>query len=326
MRNLPLTLGDIRNCLETYQRHLRIERDYQESIRRRSNQLASKLQDNESKKVKFLMGFDSATERQFKAETKREQELLRNDLTLFLQSPPPEAISVFKREGAYLQRALPRTASSLRVPPWWAAASPHLYERLGTAGGPIHFQLTPPALATEPASPFTSAELGELNLYAKSSGLGGSWGLGAVATQAPVYGALSFAFLPPFSGDLYVESNISLSGTVYVAGHDHWYTSTDALLKITIGCRLFQSYVDAGPPMVIINEHHWNTSAAYWVIDRFHPTASTTVVSDMPIIIDVWVSIEAWGHSDHALVEADFRNGADKFIRVPSVDVTLVPF
>jgi hypothetical protein len=323
MRTSPLQVK-LNNCLTEYQRQLNILRDYQEGINTRGYLLSQKLHDDERKKWSQSRRLDAGTEGRLKAETKKEKRILQNDLTVFLKEAPPQALVALHRQKNLLSRVSPYVANRLRAIPW-ALLETNGYAHLDEPAGPMQFQLTPPAMASEPMSPFISAELGELNLHIRSSGLGGAWGLGATARPSPAYGSLTFIFQPPVSGDLHVKAQVTMSGTVYVAAHDHWYTSTDGIVKITLGCRLFQSYIDAGPPLVIVDEHRWDDSAAYWVIDTFTPTASTTVIKEIPVLVDVWVSIEASGRSDHALVEADFRSGADKYIRVPSIDLTLIP-
>ncbi len=324
MNTSPLLSDSVNGYLVEYHRQLKILRDYQEAVNTRSYLLSHRLHGNGQKRPNQLDKHDVATERHRMAEAKREKQILQDDLTAFLENPPPPEMIALRRQKALLSKASLRGMNRLRAVPWWLVTS-NGYQHLDSAPGPQHFQLTPPAVASEPSSPYINAELGEMNLYNRSSGAGGSLGIGATSRPSPAYGSLTFIVRPPVSGDLHVEPHVVVSGTVYVSAHDHWYTRTDGRLTITLGCRLFQSYLDAGPPIVIVNEHRWDDSAAYWVIDTFTPTASTTVVKDVPVLIDVWVSIEAFGRSDHALVEADFRNGADRHIRVPSIDLTLVP-
>lgn len=237
-----------------------------------------------------------------RAHGKEELEIVQQNLDQFKKMPPPAA----DLDKATLVRHLVQQ---------WAEA------QLG---------VFPPAFGCDPAKAgqnvACNATIAEINLRAKSTGLGGAWGLEAIATQTPLRAELWWTFMPTQNGNLFVEPQVNVQGTAYIWSHDHWYTSTDAWLKLSLQCNLFQSYWEWGSPLLIVDEAGPNLSLAYWVSSSFTPSNSTTVVAGTPVWIHIVAELEAFGRSDHALVEGDFFSGADKFIRVPEIDVRFEPF
>ena len=191
-------------------------------------------------------------------------------------------------------------------------------------------ELTPPAIGCGPSNPNSNANcnklIGEINLKTSVVGTGSGVGFDPNITKRAVStGHLQFVYWPVKSGSLYVTPAVDISGTVYVAAHDHLLTSTDARLWLTLECSIFQSYWDRGPRLTVVEEHHWDSSDGYWLVDTVFPNASSTVVAQESVLISITATITAEARSDHALVDADFFTGAEKFIRVPQISVAMLP-
>jgi hypothetical protein len=318
-------MGELARQIAVFDSELSASRAYSAEVATRADTLATSLNRGHGREPVEGLRLDAETIKALESDTKHEAELLSADHAAFVKSGRPQALVDRWRQRLVLGKSGSRAGSLGRraglsdvfhIPTVWLPLAPP----------PTNTQLTPPAISCDSSGAQCDSILGDMNLRVTSSGGGGAWGLLATASGPPDFASLRFMFTPAAGGDLYVTARVDISGTVYVVAHDHWYTSTSATAKLTIGCRLFQQYRDDGPSMVIVNENRTDSSAAYWVVDSFYPSASTTVDAGVPVLIDVWATLEGHGHSDHATVDCDFASGADNHIRVPNVDVVLVPF
>jgi hypothetical protein len=237
---------------------------------------------------------------------KAELQVMLSELEDFKKLPPPEPFGLPGKDGLFRQIVA---------------------EQAGA-----HTWLLPPAYACEPGTVGPNVQcspaLAEWNMRDHSSGLGGGWGCWAYGGPLPSWTGLWFLFWPPVSGSLYVYPFVHARGTVYVNAHDHWYTCTDADLRLTLWSNLYQFYWDTWHSVDAIHEHRSDSSASYWV-DRYYLWGlenSTTVVAGTPVWIYLEAELYAEGRSDHAVVDADFFSGADQFIRVPFIWTYLQPF
>lgn len=268
-------------------------------------------------------GFTTAEVRRLEALAKRENQLIRADLQQFQDTPVAPELAQLRVENVRLAHiALGRPKFSpfairpAHIGAFWMPQSHPI--------APFEVELTPPAETATPANT-SSAAIGELNLRDQNSGMGGAWGLLAAPTRSPIIGSLRFAYTPTVNASVYASAQVDVAGTVYAVSHDHWYTSAEARATVRLGCNLFHKYLDAGAPLTIADEHHTDSSAAYWLMNSFMPSASTVVEAGTPLIMEVWAAIDVYARSDHALVDVDFFTGADHFIRVPRVTLTVVP-
>jgi hypothetical protein len=293
---------------------------YRAESTRRIDDLVQQLNGDYERDPLHGLKLDAESIKRLEGHTREEAQKIAAHHAAFTNASPPAALVDAWRQRltcrgagkrAHLQRVLSVERFKDFLLPWL----------------PINSTLTPPAVSCDSGGGSQCNEiLGDMNLRVTSSGGGGAWGLLATAAGPPDFASLRFVYVPPVGGDLYITARVDVSGTVYVVAHDHWYTSTRATAKLTLGCRLFQQYREDGDPLVVVDENRTDSSAAYWVIDSFYPTASTTVNAGVPVLIDVWATLDGHGHSDHAKVDCDFASGADHHIRVPAVDLTLVSF
>jgi hypothetical protein len=299
---------------------------YRTDFVKRAERLTERLNGEHRRESLEGLRLEAEVKKALESDTKREAELISADHAAFTAEARPKALVEAWRQHLLSRLSTHRGSGSAH------AGRAAMFHRLGPHLFPFPWlppsltQLTPPAFSCDSSGAQCDAILGDINLRVTSSGGGGAWGLLATAAGPPDFARLRFVFTPAAGGDLYVTARVDVSGTAYVVAHDHWYTSTRATARLAIGCRLFQHYQDDGAEVVVVDENRTDSSAAYWIVDSFYPTASTTVNADVPVLIDVWATLEGHGHSDHAKVDCDFASGADKRIRVPSLDVLLVPF
>jgi chitinase len=115
-----------------------------------------------------------------------------------------------------------------------------------------------------------------------------------------------FAYWPPANGDLYVRPYFDIQGTVYVDAHDHWYTCTEANLRLALQCLLYQYYWEGGSGLNVVNENRTNSKTNYWVDNTYTLDRNTTVVAGEPVIIYLRGELRAQGWSSHATSDGDF--------------------
>lgn len=240
--------------------------------------------------------------KELEAQDKEEVQILLKNLEEFRKQSPPEGIGNHREQERIISNIAAKEAG----------ANTWLY---------------PPAYACEPPGiAGCVAPLAELNMKVYSTGLGGGWGLWAHGTPGVRWQGLWFLYWPTVNGRLYVYPYVDIQGTVYIYAHDHWYTSTQARLTLTLWCNIYQFYWDNWTSIKVVDEYHTDSGASYWVDDYFVPGNSTTVVRGNPVWIYIEADLWAYGRSDHALAEGDFFSGAEKFIRIPQIWVQLVPF
>jgi hypothetical protein len=303
MTTTCLDFKSLEQQLEQLKKEVKAHRESLESERRRSAELDEKVRKQTALHELEILRQLGLNLDALRAHGTEELEIVQHHLEQFKKSQPPEKAAELQKQG--LKRQILQQ---------WAGAFP---------------RIVPPAFGCEPATASQNvacnATLAEINLRAKSTGLGGAWGLEAIATQPALRADLWWVHVPAKNSDLFVEAQVDVQGTVYIWSHDHWYTSTDAWVKLSLRCNLYQFYWERGAPLLVVDEAGPNLSLSYWVNGRFVPSNSTTVVAGMPVWIHVEAELEVFGRSDHALVEADFFSGADKFIRVPEIEVRLNP-
>ena len=317
---------DVQKQVSTFDAILAAKAADRAAVTRRAEEVAQQLYGRHAAERLDGLPLDASTVKALETETKRESELIEANLAAFAaEKRPPPLVDAWRQGLTARQSAGHRPKSGYvgRLA-HHHTLGPHLFPFPWLP--PSVIQLAPPALSCNASGAQCNPILGDMNIRVTSSGGGGAWGLIATAAGPPDFASLRFAFTPSTGGDLYVTARVDVSGTVYVVAHDHWYTSTRATARLATNCRLFQLYQDVGQEIVIVDENRTNSSASYWIVDSYYPTASTTVDAGVPVLIDVTVTLEGHGHSDHAKVDCDFSSGADKHIRVPSLDVLLVPF
>lgn len=164
--------------------------------------------------------------------------------------------------------------------------------------------------------------LGEINDELHSSGAGGGWGCSAFG-YGTQYCTLWFYYFPPRAGDLRVQPHVDFQGNVAVSAHDHWYTCTHARLQLRMHFDLYQHYWDGEQSVTIVDEHRHNSSSAYWVNQHRILSKSMSVSASDIVWIKLTTSLWGFGKSSHAHVDADFRTGASRRIRVEHIWVDL---
>jgi hypothetical protein len=161
-------------------------------------------------------------------------------------------------------------------------------------------------------------DLGEANIAVHSTGDG--WGL-AARGYSWRYCTLWYVFFPPVAGDILVEPHVDFQGNVAISAHDHVYTSTVAKLKLQLNFDLYQHYWDGEKTAVIIDEYRTDSSTAYWVDDHRVMSKTLSVSAHDPVFIKLEVAYYVQAHSSHAMVDFDFRTGADRRIRVEHIKI-----
>jgi hypothetical protein len=234
-----------------------------------------------------VSALEAESERLRKLETKAHNELLK------VEPPPPRR---GQKDAILLQQVASLVHADALLPP--------AYEGWGN---------------TEKCG-FNLA-LGEINTESHQTGDG--WGIQAVA-YGTEYCTLWFYYFPPDSGDLLVQPHVDFQGNVALSAHDHWYTSTHAELRIKLHFDLYQHYWDGEETVTIVDEHHHDSSAAYWVDDHRVVSKWLSVSANDIVWIKLTVSKYVVAHSSHAHTDCDFRRGADRRIRVEHIFLTLV--
>jgi len=158
--------------------------------------------------------------------------------------------------------------------------------------------------------------LGEMNIAENSTGDG--WGLSARGYSWR-YCTLWYVFFPPVAGDILVEPHVDFQGQVAISAHDHWYTNTEAKLKINLLFDLYQHYWDGEETAVIIDENRTDSSTAYWVNNHKVMSKTLSVSAHDPVYIKLTVAYYVVAHSSHATVDFDFRTGAERRIRAEHI-------
>lgn len=161
-------------------------------------------------------------------------------------------------------------------------------------------------------------DLGEINIAEHSTGDG--WGIAAKAYSWR-YCTLWYVFFPPVAGDISIEPHVSFQGNVAISAHDHWYTNTDAELKMKLHFDLYQHYWDGEETTNIINEHRTDSSTAYWVNETRVMSKSLSVSANDPVYIKLTVAYFVKAHSSHAEVDFNFREGAERRIRLERIRI-----
>ncbi len=284
----------------TRARRKRMEEDFQRAAA--LDEKLRKLTGERQLEALRMTGLDLKTLEKYDQE---ELKLLQDDFKQFQNSNPPSDLG----QGREKERILRYGVAKLGGARTW---------------------LLPPAYACEPGSGgndvVCTTTLAELNMKAHSSGLGGSWGWLAHTYPPVKWAGLWFVYWPDASGNLFIDPYVEVQGTAYVVAHDHWYTSTQGILRLTLWCNLYQSYWESWSSVKVVDENRSDSSASYWVDGYYIPSNSTTVVAGKPVWIYVEAELWAYGKSDHAIVDGDFFSGAYKFIRLPLVLASLVPF
>jgi hypothetical protein len=170
-------------------------------------------------------------------------------------------------------------------------------------------------------------ETSELEIKEHSTGLGGSLGIWAFGTL-PSWGFLTYAYLPPVNGRLYVSSFPWLRGDYYLESDDHWWSSTGASLNLTVRSRIWNldgHYEDAPDSITVIDESISDGRIAHTIDAVPWLQVSTNAVANRAVIIHVEAELDAIGRSDYAVADADFFSGAERFIRVAYIWWTLWP-
>lgn len=160
--------------------------------------------------------------------------------------------------------------------------------------------------------------LGEMNL--KLSQQGDGWGWQATA-GSPCLTTLVFRFIPPRAGNVLVNAYVDFKGQFAISAHDHWYTNTNADITLSVSSRLYQHYWELGPSETLIDEHRTSSSNSAWVNRMVKLSYSTTVSANDAVLIFVEVLLDTNAHSSHAKVDVDFKTGAERYIRVPLIQM-----
>jgi hypothetical protein len=170
-------------------------------------------------------------------------------------------------------------------------------------------------------------ETSTLEIKDHSTGAGGSLGIWAFGSL-PTWGFLLYAYLPPVNGRLYVSSFPWLRGDYYLESDDHWWSSTEASLNMTMRCRIWNldgQYEDAPDSITVIDESISDGTIAHTIDTVPWLQVSTNAVANRPVIISVEAELDAIGRSDYAVADADFFSGAERYIRVAYIWWTLWP-
>ncbi len=296
--SLNQQIGKLREYMHA--RRARLEADF-----RRAAEFDEKLRQLTGPREIELLSKVGVDMQALEAQKKEELQLINQDFENFIKAKPPEGLGQQREKERILRQGV---------------------AKLGGA----RTWILPPAYACEPGSGGSdvvcNATLAELNMKDHSSGLGGGWGWLAHVTPPVEYAGLWFLYWPSANGNLFIDPYVDIQGTVYVNADDHWYTSTEAKLQLTLWCNLYQFYWESWSSIKVVDENRSDSSASYWVDGYYIPSNSTTVVAGTPVWIYVEATLWAYGRSDYAVVDADFFSGAYKFIRIPLVLATLVPF
>src|SRR5574341_254346 len=159
---------------ELLKKEVKAQRDRFEAERRRAAELDEKIRKLSGlRDLEILrkLGLDLES---LRAHVKEELEIVQQNFDQFKKSQPPEKAA-----------ELDKITLLRRIKQQWAGALPFLF---------------PPAFGCEPVKAgqnvACNATIAEINLRAKSTGLGGAWGLEAIATQPPLRADLWWTYMP----------------------------------------------------------------------------------------------------------------------------------
>jgi hypothetical protein len=280
-------------------------------VRERTNSTGDGDLDLPSRDLELLaaVGLDLEA---LKEEASAEREQFAQMAAAFATAPPPDYIVAGPVRRSVLGNNAADYVEVAAIPAWLILLAIE------------SSQITPPAIA---AAGRANSQLGEMDVYQQDSGEGGSWGWEASPTTEADVSSLTFAFTPLFTGNLYIAPKVDYQGTIVIFSLGHWYTESWADLRLDFQCSVHQAFTDEGPVLTLVHEHKdHRSSARYWISGSASPIASTKVVAGRPVLITVSAAISAFARSDHAYAEGDFKNGANHFIRVPSIDLFNAPF
>jgi hypothetical protein len=168
-------------------------------------------------------------------------------------------------------------------------------------------------------------ETSELEIKHHSTGLGGTLGIEAFGV-VPLWGYLAYVYIPSVNGRLYVSPFPWVRGDYYLQSDDHWWSSTNASLNLTMKCRIWNGdYEDASDSATVLNRDISDGTISHTVDTLPWLQVSTNAVANRPVWIIVEADLEAIGHSDYAVADADFFSGADRYIRVAYIQWVLWP-
>jgi hypothetical protein len=170
-------------------------------------------------------------------------------------------------------------------------------------------------------------ETSQMEIKEHSTGLGGSLGIWAFGTL-PSWGFFLYAYLPPVNGRLYVSSFPWLRGDYYLESDDHWWSSTEASLNLTVRSRIWNLdglYEDAPDSITVIDKSISDGTIAHTIDAVPWLQVSTNAVANRPVIVHVEAELDAIGRSDYAVADGDFFSGAERFVRVAYIWWTLWP-
>jgi hypothetical protein len=163
--------------------------------------------------------------------------------------------------------------------------------------------------------------LGEANFETHLQGSG--WGWQATA-GSPCLTTLVFRFIPPKAGNVMVDAFVDFKGQFAISAHDHWYTNTDAKLRLRVSSKLFQHYWEFGPRITLIDQHRTSSSDSGWIDQMEKLSYTTSVSASATVLIFVEIEMSASAQSSHARVDVDFKTGAERRIKVPVIRVTYI--
>jgi hypothetical protein len=162
----------------------------------------------------------------------------------------------------------------------------------------------------------TNKALGEFNVSGDKTGDGWGWSAVAYVTS---YCTLWFYVVPAQNGNLTVRPYINCEGSIAMSAHDHWYTSTSANLQMFMHFDLFQYYWDGEQVAAIVDESMTDNQKAYWLDKQIVMEKTLSVAASDIVWIKLTLSVLAMAHSSYAHIQYDFREGADRYIRIPYI-------
>jgi hypothetical protein len=125
-----------------------------------------------------------------------------------------------------------------------------------------------------------------------------------------------------------VWTAVRATGVYVVAYHPHWYTQTDATLKLWFRTKIYGGFNTTVSSETTLLDIH-NKATAAWV-DTVVSIGSGAMI--VPVQQGFWIALqitaflEADGHSDHALVDADFCSGDNRiWVSPPTILPSWLP-
>jgi hypothetical protein len=190
-----------------------------------------------------------------------------------------------------------------------------------TPTNPNLFNVVPPASIFVGDTSFWgyNQALGELNFKSEEKGSG--WGLEAVG-YIDQLATLIFRFTPPRSGNIRIEPFVQYRGAFAISADDRAYTSTWSELELEISSKFYQHYLEEGPSRLLIDQERRNSSDADYVAGTANLSFTTTVSANDPALIYINVRHRNRAHSKFARAEMDFKTGASRYLKVPSIRIT----